>query len=82
MRMKEGTRGKGEEGKREKGRIESDSVRAFVWNWDRIKRQKKAYMIREIRRATCPIWKASGLPRSPKDKRFGCQDERKTKEMT
>jgi len=33
-RMKEDTRGKGEEGKREKGRIESDRVRAFVWNWD------------------------------------------------
>jgi len=49
--------------------------------WDGSRDKKKAYMIREIRGAS-PIWKASGLPRSPKDKRFGCQDERKTKEMT
>ena len=75
MRMKEEKRGKGQEGKREKGRIESDRVRAFIWN-SRDKKKK----IHEIRRAS-PIWKASGLPRSPEDKRFGCQDERKTKEM-
>jgi len=34
-----------------------------------VQETKKRYMIREIRRAS-PIWKASGLPRIPEDKRF------------
>ena len=41
MRMKEEKRGKGQEGKREKGRIESDRVRAFIWNWDGSRDKKK-----------------------------------------
>jgi len=71
MKMKEDTRGKGGRG------------RKVGWNWTglehlygtgTVQETKKRYMICEIRRAS-QIWKALGLPRIPKDKRFACQDE-------
>ena len=72
--------GKGEERRVRIGQAQNTLRRFATERETKENEQNRAFI--EDRVSEHPIWKQAGLPRSRKDKRFGCQDVRKTKETT